>query len=86
VRRVQRQLTSVLAVLAIAGCATSQPPSDDADPRTFCGEPRPMVCTMEYRPVCAGLIEGGEKTYSSPCNACADVAVAHYTPQACEVE
>jgi len=51
---------------------------------TVCSEPRPMVCTMEYRPVCASLVAGGEKTYPSGCNACADIAVQRWLDGPCE--
>lgn len=50
-----------------------------------CSEPRPTICTMEYRPVCATLSAGGTATYASPCNACADIAVVSHTPAACEI-
>jgi len=53
---------------------------------TVCSEPRPMVCTMEYRPVCASLVAGGEKTYPSGCNACADIAVQGWLDGPCEVD
>jgi hypothetical protein len=33
---------------------------------------------MEYAPVCADLVAGGSRQYSSACNACADDAVAGY--------
>ncbi len=49
-----------------------------------CSEPRPMVCTMEYRPVCATLVSGGAATYPSGCNACADVVVNSWTDGPCE--
>jgi hypothetical protein len=39
---------------------------------------------MEYRPVCADLQNGNQETYASGCNACADVAVVSWTPNACE--
>ncbi len=45
-----------------------------------------MVCTMEYRPVCADLVAGGKATYPSGCNACADVAVASWVESPCEEE
>jgi hypothetical protein len=51
---------------------------------TQCRNPRPMVCTMEYRPVCATLSGGGMATYPSGCNACADVAVERWTDGPCE--
>jgi hypothetical protein len=35
-----------------------------------CTEPRPEVCTRDYRPVCANLNDGSQKTYSNGCGAC----------------
>jgi hypothetical protein len=72
---------ALATLLAMAGCTTSQP---DTSPLTQCSEPRPQVCTMEYAPACGTLIAGGQKEYSSGCNACADDAVAAYLPGPCE--
>lgn len=49
-----------------------------------CTEPRPELCTQDYRPVCAVLKEGGFKTYSNGCNACSDPSVTEYRDGACE--
>ena len=49
-----------------------------------CTEPRPQVCTQDYRPVCAMLHEGGFKTYANGCSACSDPAVTGYREGACE--
>jgi len=51
---------------------------------TFCPEPRPQVCTQDYRPVCAQLRDGSFKTYSNGCSACTDPAVTAYSGGACE--
>jgi cytochrome c5 len=75
------RLVPALAVfLLVAGCATrpETPPLV-----TQCEATRPQVCTMEYDPVCAQLTSGGRKTYSSPCNACADDAVSGFQRGAC---
>lgn len=80
----------VAAMLAtLSGCATlnaaSTPPiTADNSTAVMCSEPRPRVCTMEYMPVCAQLIDGGEQAFASKCNACADISVAAYIPQPCE--
>ncbi len=79
-----------LAVMALllSGCAQTtgggDPEAVPASAATTCTDPRPMVCTMEYRPVCADLVAGAEKTYPSGCNACADVAVASWRDGPCE--
>ena len=75
--------------VGLSGCLASLPgargPATPAidDARVACSDPRPMVCTMEYRPVCATLIDKDTRTYASGCNACADVVVASYLPDAC---
>lgn len=61
--------------LAVSACAT-----EPTNPETSCTSPRPQVCTMQYDPVCATLKDGAQATYSSGCNACADVAVKAYLP------
>ena len=40
-----------------------------------CGEPRPQVCTLDYRPVCGQLTSGETRTYGNACMACGDRAV-----------
>jgi hypothetical protein len=49
-----------------------------------CTEPRPQICTQDYRPVCALLQDGSLATYSNGCNACSDQAVTRYREGACE--
>ena len=49
-----------------------------------CTEPRPQVCTQDYRPVCAELQDGNFKTFSNGCSACSDPAVTGYRDGACE--
>jgi len=49
-----------------------------------CPEPRPQICTQQYRPVCAKLQDGGFKTYSNGCSACTDPSVTGYREGACE--
>ncbi len=51
---------------------------------TICPEPRPQICTMDYRPVCAQLGDGTFKTYSNGCTACTDPIVTGYREGACE--
>ena len=77
-----RSLWTLPPLLLLAGCLGPGPQTTLV---TQCTEPRPQVCTMEYAPVCAELGGGGKKEYSSPCNACADDAVAGYLSGACPV-
>lgn len=73
-----------LASLALSACATgSSEQRLVATADSFCEEPRPEVCTLEYRPVCAQLRDGSRKTYSNGCSACADTNVESWIADAC---
>jgi len=48
-----------------------------------CKEPRPQMCTMDYRPVCGTMTSGEEKTYSNGCSACSDLSVLGYVSGEC---
>jgi uncharacterized membrane protein len=50
---------------------------------TICEEPRSGACTRDYRPVCATFQDGGDKTYSNGCTACADVGVTAWVEGPC---
>ena len=57
----------------LAGCAVcvaeDKYPSQEVQK---CTDPRPEVCTQDYRPVCASLEDGSTKTFSNACTACSD--------------
>jgi hypothetical protein len=92
----------LIAILVAApclgsGCQSPQPaPSVAEAPRETieCVDPRPELCTQDYRPVC-GLRDTGIrcvttpcdstewKTYSNGCTACSDPDVERYRPGAC---
>jgi hypothetical protein len=44
------------------------------------------VCIQLYKPVCARLPDGTEKTFSNGCTACVDPAVRGYRLGSCEPE
>ena len=48
-----------------------------------CKDPRPQMCTMDYRPVCGTTTSGEEKTYSNGCSACSDLSVLSHVPGEC---
>ncbi len=84
----KKQIATILLSLMAAGCAQpdtkSEPKEPARDPsRTVCVDPRPQMCTAEYRPVCAKLVNGKDETYSTGCTACADTKVVSYIPSAC---
>lgn len=53
-----------------------------------CKDPRPLICTREFDPVCAIKedLDGNQTlvTYATGCTACADVRVVSYLQGACE--
>jgi hypothetical protein len=62
---------------------------------TECTNPRPEMCTMDYRPVCATKDTGircitepcgstATATYSNGCSACSDPTVLSYVPEECK--
>jgi cytochrome c5 len=74
----------LVLVLSLAACASGSPgKAQITTAATVCEEPRPEVCTMDYRSVCAGLANGGQKTYSNGCSACADVSVMSWIEGSC---
>jgi hypothetical protein len=58
--------------------------ADSMKEKVPCMEPRPQVCTQDYRPVCAELQDGSFKTFFNGCSACSDAAVTGYRDGACE--
>ena len=73
-----------IGVLMLGACATAGPdkPAPPAG-ATVCEDPRPEVCTMDYRPVCGTLRDGSKKTYSNGCGACADAEVVSWVENEC---
>ena len=67
----------------MAGCATSSEKSMTEAGATVCEDPRPQVCTADYRPVCATLKDGSSKTYPNGCGACGDANVQYWVENAC---
>ncbi len=65
------------------GTAEDSAQAGPAINNTVCQQPRPEMCTRDYRPVCAAIVDGANKTYSNACTACSDPAVISYIPGAC---
>jgi hypothetical protein len=74
---------SMMLLLACGACSSDATPPED-DSYVACTEPRPRVCTREYRPVCGEREDGTRKTYSNACGACTDASVLRHRPGACE--
>ena len=80
----QRNFLISIACLVLSACATGSSDKMQVAPgATVCEDPRPQVCTMDYRPVCGTLKDGSMKTYSNGCGACADVEVVSWVENAC---
>ncbi len=48
-----------------------------------CADPRPQMCTRDYRPACGVLRDGSRKTYGNACTACSDPQVVSQGAGAC---
>ena len=79
----------VAALLGVSADGKIQQPEITEAPRSgeavavLCEEPRPMICTQEYKPVCARMDNGTWRTYPSGCSACADASVIGYEDGPC---
>ena len=48
-----------------------------------CADPRPQMCTRDYRPACGLRRDGSRKTYGNACSACSDPEVVTQAAGAC---
>ena len=84
------------SLVLLVSCANSQPKAEQGeDSYKECKDPRPQICTREYRPVCATRDTGVRcvttpcpatelKTYGNACSACGDPKVLGYRAGACK--
>lgn len=84
----------IVIISCLGACANQSVETLLPDGSIVCSEPRPQICTREYRPVCGYTLNGdsggeqnsySEKTYATGCTACAHPEVKAYRPQACEI-
>ena len=89
--------TVALVVAALSGaCAAADAPQPSAPQPAYvaCTNPRPEVCTRDYRPVCAQVDTGKRcvtvpcessvnETRGNACSACGDPKVIGYRAGAC---
>ncbi len=76
-------LSSIITIGCISGSNNTSGTSSPKDGFINCEEKRPEICTMEYVPVCAELVDGTRKTYSNACSACSDKDVVRYQVNLC---
>lgn len=77
-----------VALTVSAGCAGAQTPSAKSVQKGTlelieCTDPRPEMCTMDYRPVCGKLGDGTYSEYSNACVSCSDPEVIGYRDGNC---
>lgn len=81
-------------LLLLASCAAKQAGAMPTQ-AVRCNDPRPQMCTMDYRPRCATRDNGVRcitapcvsietATYANACSACADAKVFYHVPGACD--
>jgi len=80
-----------VVVLIPAGCAGVQtagsaPDTADSKDLVICSEPRPQICTQEFRIVCAQMQDDSFKEYSNGCTSCTDPDVVGYRDGSCGSE
>jgi hypothetical protein len=85
-----------ISIATLISCSNQETPLPESnDIRVECTQPRPEVCTKEFRPVCATKDNGvrcvttpcdstDEVTYSNACLACADSDVYSHQSGKCE--
>ena len=84
-----RMFSLVPLSILLIGCATTVEEDNKMNNEPgaldliLCEEPRPQICTREYDPVCASLLDGTLKTYSTGCTSCSDSNVIGYEPGEC---
>jgi hypothetical protein len=76
-------LSLVFGLVLLNGCQSA--PSSLAIDQTSCSEPRPEMCTMDYKPVCGFDKNNNSKTYSNACSACSNKQVVTYIKGECSV-
>jgi len=94
-------ISGLLITLFLVACQDNKPtntpkpePIIPTGAYTQCKDPRPEICTKEFRPVCAKVDTGvrcvttpcpssENKTYSTGCSACSDTKVDGYWKNAC---
>jgi hypothetical protein len=81
IRAIRTFTLNAVIVLTFVGCAADTSPEDPD--LTACSDPRPEMCTQDYRPVCAVLANGTRRTASNGCTACSDPDVTGWVDGAC---
>lgn len=71
----------MVMLMAVVACSSSNKVPDKAG---ACEEPRPQMCTREYKPVCGVQENSIAKTYGNACTACSDEKVVFFLQGDCK--
>lgn len=87
--KVLRLILAVSLCVLVVGCATKGDEKNNINEPgaldlIICEEPRPQICTREYDPVCATMMDGSSKTDSTGCASCSDPDVVGFKKGTCE--
>lgn len=77
---------SAALFVAAIGCGAERSPEQTTPTSaslTTCTEPRPEICTRDYRPVCGRTEDGRSQTYGNACDACSQRDVVGHRPGPC---
>jgi len=81
---ISKILTIFVTLMFLSGPSfAGEDGSQNASAVTVCEDPRPQVCTMDYRPVCGSLGDASVKTYANGCGACGDANVVSWVEGEC---
>lgn len=75
------KLLSIFLCTTITACSANIEKTSAAV--VICKDPRPQMCTRDYRPVCGLISDSKVKTYSNGCSACGEAKVLSYTEDVC---
>jgi len=79
--KIKLKFVSLIAITLLLSACQSTPIKQKVD--VECQDPRSEICTRHFKPVCGVFSEGGSKTYSNDCTACADKAVQGFNKGEC---
>ena len=77
----------ILVLLLIVYACTSLDKTLEDSTLTLCLDPRPEVCTMDFRPVCGLRADNSViRTFSNACMACSELETMAYIDGECDKE
>ncbi len=69
----------LLVIVMLSACTSVKSKNNSEIPGLVkCPEERPEMCTMQYEPVCAKLLDNTLQIFSNSCSACAEKQTVAY--------